>query len=189
MNENEAGQLWATLGAEAKSPTELSRASQVLPSYSVGIDPWIDRLAGRYLKNLCREAAHFKLILAPYGGGKTHFLLSLGVRALSEKFAVSYVPCSEGVGSKAGGENGGNRPHGRRDGKRRWTIRLASTRKLSKVYNCLTDDVVCEYSWKKSSAQNEKKFGALVFQRWKLPFDVGCTQFAEATIRRTPLDV
>ncbi len=98
MNENEATQLWATLGAEGKSPTELSRASQVLPSYTVGIDPWIDRLSGRYLKNLCREAAHFKLILAPYGGGKTHFLLSLGGRALSEKFAVSYVPCSEGVG-------------------------------------------------------------------------------------------
>ena len=98
MNENEAIQLWATLGAEGKSPTELTRASQVLPSYTVGIDLWIDRIANRYLKNLCREAAHFKLILAPYGGGKTHFLLSLGVRGLAENFAVAYVPCSDGVG-------------------------------------------------------------------------------------------
>lgn len=98
MNQNEAIQLWATLGAEGKAPTELSRASQVLPSYTVGIDRWIDRLARRYLNHLSREAAHFKLILAPYGGGKTHFLLSLGVRGLAEKFAVSYVPCSEGLG-------------------------------------------------------------------------------------------
>lgn len=98
MNENEAIQLWATLGAEGKSPTELTHASQVLPSYTVGIDPWIDRVAKRYLKSLCREAAHFKLILAPYGGGKTHFLLSLGGRGLAENFAVAYVPCSEGVG-------------------------------------------------------------------------------------------
>ena len=65
----------------ARAPTELTQASHVLPSYSVGIEPWIDRLARRYLQGLCRAAAHFKLVLAPYGGGKTHFLLTLGIRA------------------------------------------------------------------------------------------------------------
>lgn len=93
----DAAQLWATLGAEGKAPTELLRASHVLPSYSVAIDPWLDRLARRYLQGLCREATHFKLVMAPYGGGKTHFLLALGARALKENFAVAYVPCGEGV--------------------------------------------------------------------------------------------
>ena len=98
MNQNEAHQLWAMLGAEGKAPTELTQASHVLPSYSVGIEPWIDRLARRYFRELCRHAAHFKLVLAPYGGGKTHFLLTLGIRARDqENFAVAYVPCSEGV--------------------------------------------------------------------------------------------
>ena len=98
MNQNEAAQLWATLGAEGKAPTELTHASHVLPSYSVGIEPWIDRLASRYLRGLCRERAHFKLVLAPYGGGKTHFLLTLGVRSRDEEnYAVAYVPCGEGV--------------------------------------------------------------------------------------------
>lgn len=97
MTKNEAAQLWATLGEEGKAPTELTRALHVLPSYSVAIGPWLDRLAGRYLQSLCREAAHFKLVIAPYGGGKTHFLLALGARALEENFAVAYVPCGEGV--------------------------------------------------------------------------------------------
>lgn len=103
MNENQAYQLWAKLGAEGKAPTELTSASLVLSSYTAGIDPWIGRLANRYLRGektregLCRTAAHFKLVLAPYGGGKTHFLLALGARAREEGFAVSYVPCGEGV--------------------------------------------------------------------------------------------
>ena len=98
MNQREAIQLWAMLGAEGKAPTELTRASHVLPSYSVGVEPWIDRLARRYLQSLCRDTAHFKLVLAPYGGGKTHFLLTLGIRARDrENFAVAYVPCGEGV--------------------------------------------------------------------------------------------
>lgn len=97
MNENEARQIWAQLGEEGKAPTELARAARVLPNYTVGIQPWIDRLSKRYLRGLCREDAHYKLVLAPYGGGKTHFLCSLGGRALAEGFAVSYVPCSAGL--------------------------------------------------------------------------------------------
>ena len=97
MDYNDASQLWAKLGGEGKAPTDLTNASRILSSYTAGIDPWIDRLTTRYLQNLCREAAHFKLVLASYGGGKTHFLLALGERALQEGFAVSYIACGEGV--------------------------------------------------------------------------------------------
>ena len=97
MNQGDAMELWATLGEEGKAPTEITYASQVLPNYTVGFGPWIDRIAARYLHTLCRRAAHFKLALAPYGGGKTHFLVALGVRALLENFAVSYVPCGDGI--------------------------------------------------------------------------------------------
>ena len=68
-----------------------------MPAYSVGIAKWIDRLAITYLQNLCKEHAHFKVVLAPYGGGKTHFLMALGGKALSENYAVAYIPCGPGV--------------------------------------------------------------------------------------------
>lgn len=97
MTADKAHELWARLGAEGKAPPELVLASHVLPSYSVAIQPWLDRLTTRYLRILCRNHAHFKLVMAPYGGGKTHFLLSLGARALAENFAVAYVPCSDSV--------------------------------------------------------------------------------------------
>ena len=103
MNDSEAVQLWGRLGSEGKAPTELSVAAHVLPSYTVGIDSWIDRLSIKYLRGdgrregLSRGGAHFKLVLAPYGGGKTHFLLALGVRAREEGFAVSYIPCSKDI--------------------------------------------------------------------------------------------
>ena len=97
MNERDVQQVWARLGEEGKAPTELGRGAHAVPDYTVGIQPWIDRLAQRYLRGLCREDAHFKLVLAPYGGGKTHFLYSFMARALTEKYAVSYVPCSPGL--------------------------------------------------------------------------------------------
>jgi hypothetical protein len=97
INSQDARQLWAQLGEEGKAPPELTFASQVLPIYSVGIDPWIDRLAKTYFQELSRERAHFKLVIAPYGGGKTHFLMSLGSRALDEGFGVSYIGCKKGI--------------------------------------------------------------------------------------------
>lgn len=97
MDRSDAKELWAVLSAEGKAPTELGIARQFLPAYSVGVDAWIDRLAALYLKDLCQKHAHFKVILAPYGGGKTHFLMALGTRALEEGFAVSYIPCSPNV--------------------------------------------------------------------------------------------
>jgi BREX system ATP-binding protein BrxC/D len=93
----EAQQLWASLGEEGKAPTELTRASHLLPAYSVGVEQWIERLAVTYLQNLCREHAHFKVVLAPYGGGKTHFLMALGSKALTENFAAAYIPCGPGI--------------------------------------------------------------------------------------------
>lgn len=96
LERTEALQLWAVLGAEGKAPTELGNARQVIPAYSVGIEGWLDRLAELYLQDLCRQYAHFKLVLAPYGGGKTHFLMSMGARALDENFAVAYIACGPG---------------------------------------------------------------------------------------------
>ena len=104
MNQNQAIQLWAKLSEEGKAPTELMEASRVLPSYTAGIEPWLDRLVNKYLRGegshtgLCRTSAHTKLVLAPYGGGKTHFLFALGGRALKEGFAASYIPCDDSVG-------------------------------------------------------------------------------------------
>ena len=98
LNEIQANQLWARLASEGKAPTELNNASLVLSSYTAGIRPWIDRLSARYLQGdgaLCKHGSHFKLVLAPYGGGKTHFLLALGVHAREEGYAVSYVSCSK----------------------------------------------------------------------------------------------
>ena len=97
IDQNDAMQLWASLGADGKAPTDLTNSSRVLASYTAGIDPWIARLAELYLRRLCRNGAHFKLVLAHYGGGKTHFLQSLGVRGLEEGFGVSYVACNEGL--------------------------------------------------------------------------------------------
>lgn len=97
MNERQANRLWARLASEGKAPTELNSASLVLPSYTAGIRPWIDRLSARYLqgdRGLCKHGSHFKLVLAPYGGGKTHFLLALGLRAREEGYAVSFISCS-----------------------------------------------------------------------------------------------
>ncbi|GAB6064268.1 BREX system ATP-binding domain-containing protein [Deferrisoma palaeochoriense] len=93
----DARELWARLASEGKAPSELTFAGQVLPTYSVGIEPWIDRLARTYLQELCRRHAHFKLVIGPYGGGKTHFLMALGSRALKEGFAVAYVACTQGI--------------------------------------------------------------------------------------------
>lgn len=97
IEQGDARQLWALLAEEGKAPTELGFAGQVLPTYSVGIEPWLDRIAKTYLQVLSRRDAHFKLVIAPYGGGKTHFLMSLGSRALREGFGVAYIACTQGL--------------------------------------------------------------------------------------------
>src|SRR5208283_5217516 len=97
MDKSIALELWARLATEGRAQTELTSASEVLSAYSVGIEPWVDRIAQTYLQQLSRRNAHSKLVIAPYGGGKTHFLMALGSRALKENFAVSYIACKQGV--------------------------------------------------------------------------------------------
>jgi hypothetical protein len=63
----------------------------------VGLDAWLDRLTKEYLRDYCRRNSHFKLALAPYGGGKTHFLLSLAARAIEENWATCYLQCKQNV--------------------------------------------------------------------------------------------
>lgn len=97
MPDENALELWARLGSEGKAPTDISRANDAVNAYSVGIDPWINRLSRTYFQKLCKNNAHFKLVIAPYGGGKTHFLVSVGARALKENYAVSYIGCTDNI--------------------------------------------------------------------------------------------
>jgi len=96
-NQQLALDLWARLGSEGKAPNELMNAAKVLPFYSVALEPWLTRMQKTYLQNLAQRGAHFKLVIAPYGGGKTHFLMAVGARALTQGFATSYIGCSAGV--------------------------------------------------------------------------------------------
>ena len=92
-------QLWAGLLSNGRPPTNVITAAGVLHRYTSGIGQWIDRLSKRYLgsRGLCWSGAHCKVVLAPNGGGKTHFLQALGARALEDGFAVSYVSCENQV--------------------------------------------------------------------------------------------
>ena len=93
MDKKQAKRLLAQLASHGLPPREISIAQEVLSMFSVGLDDWINRIASTYFQDLSRDSAHFKLVLAPYGGGKTHFLMALGVRALEENYGVSYVAC------------------------------------------------------------------------------------------------
>lgn len=93
MDKSKAKRLLVQLAEHGVPPQELLAAGEALPMFSVGVDAWIDRLARAYLQELSRDSAHFKLVVAPYGGGKTHFLMALAVRCLAENFAVSYLQC------------------------------------------------------------------------------------------------
>ena len=87
---------WKNLASYGTPPAS-EIAGRVLPSWSVGLDHWLDRLTKEYLRDYCRRNSHFKLALAPYGGGKTHFLLSLAGRAAEEKWATCYLQCKLNV--------------------------------------------------------------------------------------------
>lgn len=93
MDKGIARRLLAELAAHGVPPRDIGFAGEALPVFSVGLDAWVDRLARTYFREFSRSDAHFKLVLAPYGGGKTHFLMTLAVRALEERFAVAYVQC------------------------------------------------------------------------------------------------
>lgn len=87
---------WRTLAAHGTPPAS-TIAGRVLPAWSVGLDGWMDRIANAQLRDFCRRNSHFKLVVAPYGGGKTHFLLTLGARAAAENWAVCYLQCKAHV--------------------------------------------------------------------------------------------
>lgn len=97
MTSEDIRSAWSKLLENGTPHEDLDLAMHVLPALSVGIDVWIDRLAKRYLQDLCQRGSHFKLVVGPYGSGKTHFLLSLAGRGLQEQFAVSFIKCKEGV--------------------------------------------------------------------------------------------
>jgi len=87
---------WRTLAAHGTPPAS-AIAGRVLPAWSVGLEGWLDRIAKAQLRDFCRRNSHFKLAVAPYGGGKTHFLLALGAKAASENWAVCYLQCKAHV--------------------------------------------------------------------------------------------
>jgi hypothetical protein len=93
---NELRSAWRTL-ATFGTPPASEIAARVLPAWSVGLDGWLDRLVNSQLRDYARENTHFKLVVAPYGGGKTHFLLALGARAVTENWAVCYLQCKAHV--------------------------------------------------------------------------------------------
>lgn len=96
---NEITTTWRSLSSTGTPPSPEVSAN-VLPEWSVGIDDWQDRLVNTYLRDYCiggedggRGNSHFKLVVAEYGGGKTHFLHAFRRRALDEGFAVCYLQC------------------------------------------------------------------------------------------------
>lgn len=97
MNIDDIKSAWSKLVENGTPNEDLDLAMHVLPALSVGIDDWIDRLAKRYLQDLCQRGSHFKLVVGPYGSGKTHFLLSLAARGLRENYAVAFIKCKDGV--------------------------------------------------------------------------------------------
>lgn len=87
---------WTSLASNGTPPaSEIS--SRVLPAWSFGLDAWLDRLSAAYLRDYCRRNSHFKLAVAPYGGGKTHFLLTLAARATKENWATCFLQCKAGL--------------------------------------------------------------------------------------------
>ena len=92
-NRTDLQAAWLALSTNGLPP-DPELAARVLPEWSVGISGWIDQIAEQFLQGYCRERSHYKLVIAPYGGGKSHFLLAMRQRALEEHFAVSYLRCS-----------------------------------------------------------------------------------------------
>ena len=94
--DNDLRDAWRNLASYGTPPAS-EIAGRVLPAWSVGLDAWLERLTNAYLRDYCRRNSHFKLALAPYGGGKTHFLLSLAARATEENWATCYLQCKLNV--------------------------------------------------------------------------------------------
>ena len=60
--------------------------------YTVGLDRYLRTLDSEYLAGYLADGnSIFKMVVGPYGAGKTHFLYSLRDRARQRHYAVSYV--------------------------------------------------------------------------------------------------
>jgi len=60
-------------------------------AFTVGLEPVLGVLAEEYLSFLGHGLSAFKLVVGAYGGGKTHFLLSVRELAFSHGAVVAYV--------------------------------------------------------------------------------------------------
>ncbi|MCS7183382.1 MAG: ATP-binding protein [Thermoanaerobaculum sp.] len=68
-----------------------------LEHFTVGLDRYLDTLDKEYLSSFVREGgAAFKMLVANYGGGKTHFFYCLRNLAWQHRFVVSYVELRPG---------------------------------------------------------------------------------------------
>ncbi len=97
MTDEELRDTWSRLVEYGTPNEDLDVAMRSMPELSVGIDDWVERLAKHYLRDLCQRRSYFKLVIGPYGSGKTHFLLALALKALEENFAVAFIKCKEGI--------------------------------------------------------------------------------------------
>ncbi len=60
--------------------------------FSVGLDRLLETLDAEYLNDYIKEGgAAFKLLIANYGGGKTHFMLNLRDRAWQQNYTVALI--------------------------------------------------------------------------------------------------
>lgn len=63
--------------------------------FTAGLDPYLSVLDEEYLATHLKDGgAVFKLVVGPYGGGKTHFLYLVRELAWTRQYAVSYVSLS-----------------------------------------------------------------------------------------------
>jgi len=63
--------------------------------FSVGLDPYLQVIENDYLKGLVGNGgASFKVVVGPYGSGKTHFLYSVREVAFKHNYVVSYCSLS-----------------------------------------------------------------------------------------------
>lgn len=63
-----------------------------LHHFTVGLGPYLNAIREEYLADFIRRGgAAFKLVVGPFGGGKTHFLYCVRDIAWQENFCVSYV--------------------------------------------------------------------------------------------------
>src|SRR5262249_52208694 len=60
--------------------------------FSAGLDPYLSVIENEYLRDFIREGgSNFKMVVGPYGGGKTHLLYSVRELAWRNNYVTSYI--------------------------------------------------------------------------------------------------